>query len=117
MSLLADAQAPVQAAMQPLNVALSGSSSPTAPCVPPKLACSLILGTTAVSSESGPHTGGVLGGEGGAEGGGGDAGGGEGHSSWWYGQPRHAAAAFPLNPTQWFMPCSPHPGTGLASCM
>ena len=57
------------------------------------------------------------GGVGGGGGGDGDAGGGEGHSSWWYGQPRHAAALCPLNPTQWFMPWLPHPGTGLASCM
>ena len=84
------------------------SGSPTVPCKP------TIFDTTAVISESGPHTGGVLGG---GDGGEGDAGGGEGHSSWWYGQPRHAAADLSSNPTQWFMPCWPHPGTGLASCM
>ena len=65
MSVLADAHGPSHAATQPLNCALVRSLTPTAMCVPAKLACSFILDTVAVIVDVGLH---VPSGGGGGEG-------------------------------------------------
>ena len=80
MSVLEDLHALPHEETHPLKSGSVSVDTPTAKCVPPKLACADILDTLAVSVENGLHVpsgGGGLGG-GGGDGFGGDGGGGEG---------------------------------------
>ena len=45
-------------ATQPLKSGLVNVATPTSPCAPPKLGCSFILDTTAVSGDVASHVGG-----------------------------------------------------------
>ena len=56
--LLAAQAVPAHDGAQPLKLGFVKPAWPTAPCVPPKLGCSFILDTTAVSGDVASHVGG-----------------------------------------------------------